>query len=173
MNVPNRTINTILRKLDFDDLHDWAGEKIVNRGKNYVKHVDQLSRTEDNTLAAWVTGSERYATSVRIDADGDFDNFCTCPYSWGPCKHAVAVILEAAEHVKAKQTIPSLDEDSDLGQTLRGDTEENEWIDDEWAENNESVHSPSRTKAQAKLGEMLESKSHDELLHLLIDLSRL
>lgn len=171
MNMPNRTIDTILRKLDFDDLHDWAGAKIVNRGKSYVKHVDQLSHTEDNTLVAWVTGNERYATSVRIDADGDFDEFCTCPYSWGPCKHAVAVILAAAEHVKAKQTIPPLDEDSDLSQTLRSDTEENEGINDEWEENNESGRSPSRTGAQAKLGEMLESKSHHELFQLLIELS--
>lgn len=65
------------------------GEKIVNRGKNYVKHVDQLARTEDNTLVAWVTGTERYATSVRIDNDGSLDDFCTCPYSWGPRKHSV------------------------------------------------------------------------------------
>ena len=65
------------------------GEKIVNRGKNHVKHVDQLARTEDNTLVAWVTGNERYATSVRIDNDGSLDDFCTCPYSWGPRKHLV------------------------------------------------------------------------------------
>lgn len=51
----------MLRKITFDDLSDWAGEKILNRGKSYVKQVDQLSRTEDNTLVAWVTGSERYA----------------------------------------------------------------------------------------------------------------
>ena len=37
------------------------------RGKGYVKRVDQLFRTEDNTLVAWVTGNERYATSARID----------------------------------------------------------------------------------------------------------
>ncbi|EAR20742.1 SWIM zinc finger family protein [Nitrococcus mobilis] len=171
MNVPNSTISTILRKLDFDDLHDWAGAKIVNRGKNYVKHVDQLSHTEDNTLVAWVTGNDRYATSVRIGADGDFDEFCTCPYSWGPCKHAVAVILAAAEHLKVKRMIPSLDEGSDLGQTLRGDIEENEWLNGEREENNESGRTPSRTEAQTKLEETLESKSYDELLHLLIELS--
>ena len=67
-----KSINTVLRRLTFDDLHDWAGEKILNRGKGYVKRVGQLSRTEDNTLVAWVTGGERYATSVRTDGAGDF-----------------------------------------------------------------------------------------------------
>jgi len=70
-----KTLNTHLRKLTYDDLHDWAGETILNRGKGYLKRVDQLSRTQDNTLVAWVTGSERYATSVRIDDNGDFDDF--------------------------------------------------------------------------------------------------
>lgn len=94
-----KSINTILRKLSFDDLREWAGETIHNRGKDYVKRVYQLSRTEDNALVAWVTGSAQYATSVRVDEEGAFEPFCTCPYSWGPCKHAVAVILAAAEYL--------------------------------------------------------------------------
>jgi hypothetical protein len=35
-----KSIDAILRKLTFDDLHDWAGAKILNRGKGYVKRVD-------------------------------------------------------------------------------------------------------------------------------------
>ena len=171
MNAARRSIDTILRKLDFDDLLCWAGEKIVNRGKSYVKHVDQLARTEDNTLFAWVTGTERYATSVRIDNDGSLDDFCTCPYSWGPCKHAVAVILAAAEQVKAKQAIPLLDEGNDLGRKLFGDADEEKRIDDERDGNDEPEQPPMGTKAQAKLGRMLENRNHDELLQLLIDLS--
>ena len=50
-----KSINTILRKLTFGDLQDWVGETILNRGKGYVKRVDQLSRIEDNALVAWVT----------------------------------------------------------------------------------------------------------------------
>lgn len=91
-----KSINTNLRKMTFDDLHDWAGETILSRGKAYVKRVHQLSHTENNALVAWVTGSERYVTSVRVDEECDCEYFCTCPYSWGPCKHAVAVILAAA-----------------------------------------------------------------------------
>ena len=94
-----KSINTILRKMTFDDLHGWAGETIFSRGKAYVKRVDQLSHTENNALVAWVTGSERYVTSVRVDEECDCEYFCTCPYSWGPCKHAVAVILAAARNM--------------------------------------------------------------------------
>ena len=171
MNAAHNSIETTLRKLDFDDLLYWAGDKIVNRGKSYARHVHQLARTEDNMLVAWVTGTERYATSVWINDDGSLDDCCTCPYSWGPCKHAVAVVLAAAEQVKTKQAIPFLDKDSDLGQTAFGDAGEDEWIDDGWEESDETVQPPKRTKAQAKLGRMLENRSYDELLQLLIDLS--
>lgn len=171
MNAVHRSIETILGKLDFDDLHHWAGEKIVNRGKSYVKYVDQPARTENNTLVAWVTGTERYATSVRIDDDGSLDHFCTCPYSWGPCKHAVAVVLAAAEHVKAKRAIPLLDKGNDLGQALFGDADEEKWIDDERDENDKPEQPPMATKAQAQLVKILENRNHDELLQLLIDLS--
>ena len=173
MDGPSKSIDTMLRKLTFDDLHDWAGEKILSRGKSYVKQVDQLSRTEDNTLVAWVTGNERYATSTGVDEQGDFEYYCTCPYSWGPCKHAVAVILAAVEYVKKKQTIPLLEEDNDLCEALYGDSEEgSEWLDDEW-ENDDSVHTstPRRTKAHARVGKILEDKSREELLDLLIELS--
>lgn len=171
MNGVQKSIETILRKLEFDDLLSWAGETIVNRGKNYVKHVDQLARTEDNTLVAWVNGTEPYATSVRIDNDGSLDDFCTCPYSWGPCKHAVAVILAAAEHVKVKKAIPLLDDGNDLGRQLFGDADEDKWIVDERDENDEPEETPMGKKARAKLGKMLENRNHDELLQLLIDLS--
>lgn len=168
-----KSIETTLRKLTFDELHDWAGEKILNRGKGYVKWVDQLSHTEDNTLVAWVTGSERYASWVSVEEGGDFEYFCTCPYNWGPCKHAVAVILTAVEYVKRRETIPLLDEDNDLREALYGDPEEDdEWLDDEW-EDDGSVHTstPPRTKAQAKIAKILADKNRDELLDLLIDLS--
>lgn len=168
-----KSINTILRKMTFDDLYEWAGGTILSRGKGYVKRVVQLSRTGNNTLVAWVTGSERYVTSARVDEGCNFEYFCSCPYSWGPCKHAVAVILAAAEHVKRKETIPLLDEDSDLYDALFGNSEEDEQgIDDEWEDDEPAYHgTPRRTKAQAEVVKILEDKSRNELLELLVDLS--
>jgi len=166
-----KSVNTILRKMTFDDLHDWAGETILSRGNGYVKRVVQLSRTEKNVLVAWVTGSERYVTSVCVDEGCNFEYFCSCPYSWGPCKHAVAVILAAAEHVKRKEMIPLLGEDSDLHEALFGDSEDDEQgIDDDWEGDEPAYCTPRRTKAQAKVGKILEDKSRDELLDLLADL---
>ena len=50
----------------WDDLYDWAGSKIVARGKNYQKagRVSDLAVTEDGGLLAWVKGTETYATKV-------------------------------------------------------------------------------------------------------------
>lgn len=96
-----KTIENNLKKLTFDDLREWAGEKIVERGRGYLRSVNTLSSTQDGGLAAWVSGSQRYATSVRFGACGELTSFCTCPYDWGgPCKHAVAVVVAAAEQVK-------------------------------------------------------------------------
>ena len=39
-----KSISTILQKLTFDDLDNWAGGTILNRGKNYVQRVDHLCR---------------------------------------------------------------------------------------------------------------------------------
>ncbi|MFT5450029.1 MAG: putative Zn finger protein [Gammaproteobacteria bacterium] len=167
-----KSIEALLRKLTTDDLCDWAGETIVNRGRGYLKRVDQLARTEQNTLAAWVTGTERYATSVDVD-ETDIESYCSCPYDWGPCKHAVAVILAAVEYVKSKQTIPPLDEDSNLWDALFANSEEDSaWLDDE-CEDDESPHPFARrqTKAQVRVAKIIGDKSRDELLELVIDLA--
>jgi uncharacterized Zn finger protein len=75
-----KSLNTILRKMTFDDLREWAGGTILNWGRGYVERVGQLSRTKNNTLVAWVAGGDRYATSVRIDDEDDFEYFCTCAW---------------------------------------------------------------------------------------------
>jgi uncharacterized Zn finger protein len=58
--------------LTWNDLEDWAGGKIVSRGKNYQRqgHVTDLALKEDGSLVAWVKGSRRYATKVEIGSDG-------------------------------------------------------------------------------------------------------
>ena len=55
-------------KLTWEDLEEWAGSVIVGRGRPYQRKgaVENLGRTEDGTLAAWVRGTRRYATRVRL-----------------------------------------------------------------------------------------------------------
>lgn len=72
-------IKALLSNLSTGDLKSWAGATVFSRGKSYIKNVDALSRTDDGALAAWVSGSKRYATSVGLDPDGELEYACTCP----------------------------------------------------------------------------------------------
>jgi len=47
-----------LKTLTWDDLRHWAGSKILERGKAYIKNVYDLSLTESGGLIAWVSGRE-------------------------------------------------------------------------------------------------------------------
>ncbi len=177
-------ISVLLRKLTYDDLREWAGSKIFSRGKSYIRNVDGLSRMEDGTLAAWVSGSEEYATSVRLDSDGDIEYFCTCPYDWGPCKHAVAVVLAAAEQVKLKKEIPLLNDKDDLFLALFDDSDddyedddEDEYEDDgECPDEDEEPnftekHASVKKKGTTKVRKVLEGMDKEDLVALIVDLT--
>jgi uncharacterized Zn finger protein len=181
-----KSISAVLKNLSLENLRDWAGTKILSRGKSYVRNVKQLSRMENNSLAAWVSGSEEYATTVQLDPDGDFYYFCTCPYDWGPCKHAVAVVLAAAEFVKQKKDIPLLTEDNDLFQALFDDSDDDdgddddEWQEDdddgdeEWQEEDDKpviTAQPAEGKGKARLKKIFERLDKEELVTLLMDLA--
>jgi uncharacterized Zn finger protein len=167
-----KKISAILSNLTLDDLREWAGAKILSRGKSYVRNVKGLSRMEDGTLAAWVSGSEEYATSVSLDSDGDFDYFCSCPYDWGPCKHTVAVVLAAAEQVKQKKVIPLLAEDDDLFLALFDDSEDDYEDDDEFQEEDEDPEfTVALSTGKARLQKIFEGMDREELVALLMDLS--
>jgi uncharacterized Zn finger protein len=168
-----KKISAVLRNLTLDDLREWAGAKILSRGKSYVRNVKGLSRTEDGALAAWVSGSEEYATSVHLDQGGDFDYSCSCPYDWGPCKHTVAVVLAAAEHVKQKMAIPLLAEDDDLYHALFDDSDDDYGDDDEWQGEDEEpdfTAAPATGKGKARLRNIFEGMDREELVALLLDL---
>ena len=87
------TISTLLGALTDEDLDRWAGPRVHKRGQGYVDRVSGLQRTGDEELVAWVRGTRRYATLVHLDEGGEHEWLCTCPSEWGPCKHAVAVVL--------------------------------------------------------------------------------
>ena len=155
---------TRLRTLTFEDLEAWAGARILQRGRNYIKQVQHLSRTQENALAAWVTGTRRYATWIRPEGT-ELQYFCTCPYNWnGPCKHAVAVVLAAAEAFKEKRTLPLLDESDELNRVL-----EEEALA---CAEGETGLPASGNQASDRIGEILNDKSREELLELLLDIAR-
>lgn len=166
-----KSIREMLKGLTLEDLREWSGSKIYNRGKEYVSCVSQLSRTEDGTLVAWVSGSDEYATSVRHEGKGNFDSDCTCPYDdWGPCKHAVAVLLAAAEQLKQYQDIPLLDPHDDL--YLEAFDEDADWLeeDEDFEREEESSAGPPKGRSP-QLEKSLAAKSRNELQALLVELA--
>jgi uncharacterized Zn finger protein len=100
--------------LTWNDIEEWAGGKIVSRGRNYQRQgrVSDLAITEDGALIAWVDGTERYATRVVTDENGLPDSICTCPYRLD-CKHGVAVVLEYLAHVENNRPVPKAKQDDD------------------------------------------------------------
>ena len=51
--------NNRFKDLTWNDLHTWAGSKIVSRGQNYQRYrrVQELARTPDGGLIAYVQGT--------------------------------------------------------------------------------------------------------------------
>lgn len=94
------------KALTYMDLENWAGVKIVGRGKSYQRNrcVGELGKTDKGRLVAWVEGTQRYATVVYFQ-NGELESRCSCPYGYA-CKHAVAVLLEYLERVKKDRSIP-------------------------------------------------------------------
>ena len=108
--------------LTWDDLEEWAGSKIVSRGRNYQKQgrVSELAKTKDNCLIGWVDGSEQYAVKVVMEDDDLPDSICTCPYQFD-CKHGVALVLEYLEQVKNKKHVPEADIKDERFRLLEGE----------------------------------------------------
>ena len=172
---------TFIGDLTVDRLRGWAGGKIYSRGKSYIDNVSGLSRMDDGALAAWVSGSEKYATSVGLDPEGEIEYVCTCPYDGGPCKHAVAVVLAAAECVKQKREIPLLTEQDDLFLALFDDSdgadEDAPYVDDDdWTNDGEEAEpakavAGARRKEKSPVGKILLKMNKDEMMALLADIA--
>jgi uncharacterized Zn finger protein len=98
---------TSFTTLSWNDLEQWAGPTILERGKSYQRRVHDLAVTDENHLVATVAGSKPYITRVWLN-DGEPDYECSCPY-WGPCKHAVAVILAYLGCIKSELPVPLIE----------------------------------------------------------------
>lgn len=162
-----------LMNLTWEDLGEWVGERIVGRGKSYQKHVENLRVTADGVLLASVHGTELYSTRTGFDTNDELFSECTCPYSWGPCKHAVAVILVYLDACKNKKNIPlaapdderllELSEKNDNADDLEDPGDEEEYEDDEDAE----MQSPP-SKKSSRVRSHLEGLSKNELVDLVM-----
>jgi len=161
--------------LTWNDLDDWAGGKIVSRGKRYQRdgRVRELAVTEDGGLLAWVDGSDRYATQVTMGDDGLPVSICTCPYGWA-CKHGVAVVIEYLERIEANRSVPKASRD-DMRLELLDDEDCDDELEDEEAEISEDALKEidlllkGRTKAQ--LIELVHeiAREHPEVAQTLVD----
>ena len=162
-------------KLTWEDLEEWAGNVIVGRGRPYQKNgaVENLGRTEGGTLAAWVRGTRRYATQVRLTERNGLESACTCPY-WDTCKHAVAVVLEYLERLKTDSAIGEIDENDPrlLKLEVIGDEgDEYEEFAEEEEEENVKVRSGQSKSKTASLRPYLQEQTKAELVALVVELA--
>jgi uncharacterized Zn finger protein len=164
----------LFERLDWDDLEQWAGSKILSRGQGYQRshRVKELARTQTGALVAWVYGGQKYATEVDFE-NGELISVCTCPYG-DNCKHAVAVVLEYLDHLKKNREVPHIiEQDRRIG-LLQGFTdEEDREVDDEEGEEADTIHlaSPKSGKSiPPNLKSFLEEQTKEQLITLLKDL---
>ena len=118
--------------LTWSDLEEWAGSRIVDRGRSYQQQgrVSDLSVTEDGALIAWVEGSEKYATKVILDGGGLPESICSCPYEID-CKHGVAVVIDYLKRVENNRRVPKAKLDDDRLELLEDELWRDKPNDDE------------------------------------------
>ena len=171
--------------LRWEDVENWAGNRIVARGRSYLESraVQDLKRAEDGALVAWVNGIRRYATRVRIEGRKNLESECTCPF-WTTCKHAVAVVLEYLENIKNKKTIGRVEEDDprllqldviEEGSGELGEFDLEEYEED-WEEEKENVETGSRRlwprqPRSSSLRAHLQKQTKAELVALVVELA--
>jgi len=158
--------------LSWDDLREWAGSKIVERGKSYQRQklVSKLALLDNGGLLAWVEGTHRYATQVTIDEDGLPESTCTCPYGCD-CKHGVAVVLEYLEQIKKNKRVPK---------AAKNDERLSLFDEDRWDEDIDGVDDENdfdcdelllAKKAKPEIAAYLDGKSKTQLTELIYDLA--
>jgi len=159
------------KDLSWDDLREWAGSKIVSRGRSYQQQnrVSELAIFDSEALIAWVEGTDRYATKVTMDEEGLPDSICTCPYGYD-CKHGVAVVLEYLEQIKRKQRIPQAKKNDERFSLFDDDDSDDDWGDD-W--DDESDDEPSLTVAiKTEIAAFLKGKTKSQLTELIQELAQ-
>lgn len=156
--------------LSWNDLREWAGSKIVSRGKSYQRQklVSKLAILDNRVLLAWVDGTHRYATQVTMNEDGLPESTCTCPYGID-CKHGVAVILEYLEHIKKDLRVPRAPEDDERFSLFDGERWGCDEDEDEDEDDYDDSHRGKKTKSE--IAAYLNGKTKGQLTELIYDLA--
>jgi uncharacterized Zn finger protein len=174
-----------MEDLAWDDLEEWAGSTVVTRGKSYRNAVSNLRRTPDGQLVAWVQGTYRYATVAGMDEKSALSSRCTCPFFYGPCKHAVAVILAYLEAVQKKERILTTTSDDERLRKLseeRFSNSSDDWEDveddlgkDDFQAGSMRIGSQNRRGANDRsqnLKEYLSGMTNDSLVDFMLELAQ-
>ena len=150
--------------LSWSDLEEWAGSKILSRGKNYQRQgrVRDLAVTADHGLIAWVVGTERYATKVIMEDDGLPEAICTCPYEFD-CKHAVAVVIEYLKRIEDDRPVPQIRRGDARLEVLEDMERDDEPIDEEM-----SVTEDMRKE----IGRFLKGKTKAQLFDMINEIAQ-
>ena len=116
--------------LSWNNLREWAGSKIISRGKSYQRQklVSKLAVLDNGSLLGWVNGTHRYATQVHSGQEGLPESICTCPYGCD-CKHGVAIVLEYLEQMKNNKKIPKAVKNDERLLLLQKDDREDDMYD--------------------------------------------
>lgn len=93
---------------------EWyvASETILERGRRYYRsgRVLELHLVTQEHLRARVRGQAERFYRVEVWTEGEqFYSQCSCPYSWGVCKHVAAVLftwLDRREQMAERQSEP-------------------------------------------------------------------
>ena len=175
----SKTPLTRFENITWRDLDEWAGNKIVSRGKSYQRQgaVSDLVITEDGGLLAWVIGSKRYATKVVVNEEEQLESFCTCPYEW-TCKHAVAMVIEYLKRIENSKPIPRAKTDDERLELLGGEYLNSKSEDEEGTAfefNDKDVHSILQSMTKTQLIKQVEelSQQNPEIAQSLTDRQRL
>ncbi|MCF8025129.1 MAG: hypothetical protein K9J79_02405 [Desulfobacteraceae bacterium] len=98
--------NDPFRELTWGDLTVWVGRDTVSPGQRLQRRgaVDELAKTPNGGLLAWVRAEERFAAYVVFE-DGELLCRCAC-HGESACEHGIAVILEYIAHLKKNLTVP-------------------------------------------------------------------
>ena len=159
--------------LSWDDLREWAGSKIVSRGKSYQRQklVSKLAVLGSGDLIAWVDGTHKYATKVTTDEDGLPESTCTCPYGYN-CKHGVAVLLEYLDQIEKNKKVPKAPTNDKRLMLFDNDDWENDIDDFDYDEGDEYEEETSLSeKEKTEIVAFLKDKTKAQLTKLIIELA--